>query len=492
MSNTLTKTDYILYRECPKNAWMKIHKPDIYYATELSDFEKHIIETGNEVELVARHLCPNGFLIEDRDEIETRKRIESKQSILFQPVFRHNSLLAAVDVLKYNLQTESWDMFEIKASNEIDKKVHIYDLAFQVFLLKSLGLKIGSSNIIHLNKEYVRDGELDIEKLFTIANVDEEIEGVLSEVKKDIEIAKEYLGQEKEPGGPCCCIYKGRSKHCTTFKHSNPTIPSYGVHDISNIGKSKKKLEQLIESNIFELLEIGDSVKLSDAQQNQILAHTSDRVMIDLESIKEELDALQYPLYFFDYETFPSAIPLFVSYSPYDQIPFQYSLHILDSPDSELRHVDFLYTKTDDPQASLAQSLRSHIGPSGSVIVWHKTFEIGRNKEIGRRLPEYAEFFESINARIYDLKDIFSKQYYVHKDFKGKCSIKKVLPVLVPELSYTDLEIKEGGTASQAWKKVVDEKYKPEKAIEVINNMKKYCERDTYAMYAIWKYLMDH
>lgn len=489
---TLTKTDYILYRECSKNAWMKIHKPEIYYTKELSEFEKHIIETGNEVELVARKLFPTGVLIEGRDELaqeQTKKLIETKQGVLFQPVFFDNNLLAAVDVLKYNLTTEKYDIYEIKASSDVDKKVHIYDLAFQVVLLKACGLHIGDSYIIHLNNEYVRQGELDIIKLFTIQNVDQEIESVLSEVEQDIRVAQEYLGKDVEPVGPCCCIYKGRSKHCTTFNHTNPNVPSYGVHDISRIGNSKKKLEHFIENNEFNLSDIQDIGVLNDAQQNQILTYVSDRVIINHNDIKDELEKLEYPLYFFDYETYPSAIPLYDGYVPYDQIPFQYSLHVLTSPDAELTHVDFLYTHQDDPSLSLAESLQSHIGPTGSIIVWSKSFEIGRNKELATRLPQYAEFFTSLNNRVYDLMDIFTKQHYVHKDFKGKTSIKKILPVLAPELSYTDLEIREGGTASQTWKSLVDGVYKSSEVGEVIHNLQKYCERDTYAMYVIWKVL---
>src|SRR3989338_3240090 len=155
----LSKTDYILFRECPKNVWYKIHKPDIYFQSELSDFEKHIVETGNEVELVARQIFPDGVLIEGRDEAArklTEEYIAKRQPTLFQPVFFKDGFLAAVDILEYNQKTESYDISEIKATNEADKKRHYYDLAFQVNLLRKCGLKIGVINLTHLNSEYVR------------------------------------------------------------------------------------------------------------------------------------------------------------------------------------------------------------------------------------------------------------------------------------------------------------------------------------------------
>jgi hypothetical protein len=490
----LSKTDYILYRECPKNAWMKIHRPDVYYASELSEFEKHIIETGNEVELVARQLFPSGVLIEGRDEkarLETLDYIAKKGPTIFQPIFVKDGFIAAVDVLKYDPENDGFQIYEIKASNEVDEKVHLYDLAFQVALLRKCGIKITGINLLHLNKEYVRSGELDIIKLFSIDDVGEAIENMLSVVSDEMDIALGYLSAEKEPNSPCCCVYKGRSSHCSTFKHSNPHVPEYSVHDLNRIGTSKKKLMELIDSNVFHIHEADGRIVFSESQQNQIDAHVHDRVLIKKDMIAEEFSKLEYPLYFLDYETFPSAVPLFDGYSSYDQIPFQYSLHVLESPEAEPKSYEFIHTGSDDPCPALVKSLQSHIGPKGSVIVWYKPFEKSRNSEMGIRLPGCKEFFEAVNNRVFDLMEIFSKQYYVHKDFKGSSSIKKVLPVLVPELSYNELLIKEGGSASQAWKKLVDGKYSKEEAEEVTKALKTYCNLDTYAMYMIFKRLMD-
>ena len=123
--------------------------------------------------------------------------------------------------------------------------------------------------------------------------------------------------------------------------------------------------------------------------------------------------------------------------------------------------------------------------------MWNKKFECGINKDMTERIPEAKAFLEALNARVYDLMDIFQKQYYVHKDFKGGVSIKDVLPVLAPELSYADLAIKEGGTASQAWDKIASSGLGQEEKDAIARDLKLYCERDTYAMYVIWRYLVD-
>lgn len=485
MSLIISKTDYILYRECPKNTWFKIHKPDIYYKEELSDFEKHIIEAGNEVELVARQTFDDGILIEGRDEEAqklTQELIAKKKPTLFQPVFVKDGFMAAVDVLKYDPETNSYRIYEIKASNEADKNRHYHDLAFQVVLLRKCGLKVDVINLMHLNSEYVREGELDIFKLFTSDDVTHEINELCEEVVEEMDRALEYLSRDSEPAGFCCCIYKGRSNHCTTFNHSNPHIPKYSVHDITRIGLSKKKLAELVDSDIFHLHEVPEDMELSVAQRNQVNAHILDEVFTNKGKIAEELENLTYPLYFIDYETFPSAIPMFDGFSPYQQIPFQYALYVQETKGGELKQFEFLHDKNSDPSRAFAESMRGHIGDVGSVIVWSKKFECSRNKEIADRLPEFAPFMESVNNRTYDLMDIFTKQHFVHKDFKGSTSIKKVLPVLAPELSYKDLVIQEGGTASSSWMKLIGNDLSAQEKAKLKKDMLEYCKLDAFAM----------
>jgi len=489
---TVSKTDYILWRECRKNAWLKIHRTDVYYANELSAFEKQIIETGNEVEAVARNLFPTGVLIEGRDEAaqnKTAELIKSGEKTLFQPIFVKDGFLAACDVLKLNEKTGEYDIYEIKASNSIDTKLHLPDLAFQVCLLKKCGIKIGTINLLHLNAKYVRQGTLEITRLFTIEDVSETVSGMLEAVDAEMSQALTYLSAEKEPAGPCECVYKGRSSHCTTFSYSNPHIPGYSVHDIARIGVSKAKLMELIDGNVYKLDDVPESIKLSEIQANQVNVHITKRPIIRADKIAEEFRSLVFPLYFLDYETFPCAIPRFDGFSPYQQIPFQYSLHVAESPDKEPAHFEFLHEGTDNPSQPFVDSLKANVGKIGTIIVWNKKFECGRNEELAKRVPAAKPFLDDLNSRVYDLMDIFSKQYHVHHDYQGSTSIKYVLPVLVPELKYDNLPIREGGTASQKWDEMVNSGLLTDVKKQIAANLKKYCELDTYAMYAIWKHL---
>lgn len=494
----ISKTDYLLFRECHKNAWLRLHlaKADFEkIAGEPSDFEKAIMETGNEVENVARGLFPNGILIQGRseeDEKQTQELLARKTPVIFQGLFVKDGFLAAVDILELNADG-THNIYEVKATTDVDKKTHYHDLTFQIELVQRCGLEIKTASVIHLNNEYIRRGELELHKLFTTADVTEKVKELGHEVELEMGQARTYLGSDKEPEGRCDCVYKGRSSHCATFGYSNPDIPKYGVHDISRIGASKAKLQDLVDIGVLQLEDIPEDrmKKLSPAQQNQIFVYVHDTILMERQKISSELESLQFPLYFLDYETFPSAIPRFDGFSPYQQIPFQYSLYVLDALGGQLQHFEFLHEQNTDPSLPFLQSLQSNIGQSGSIIVWNKKFECKINEELAVRNLQYKDFIATVSARVYDLMDIFGNQYYVHKDFRGRISIKNVLPVLAPELSYQDLEIKEGGTASQKWNEAVTEFMRPEEKQKIFTNLKEYCKLDTYAMYMIWSHLCD-
>lgn len=493
----LTKTDFLIYKDCAKNAWLKVHKPDIYFAKPLSVFDQSIIETGNEVDELARDLFPNGALITDRsDTKQTKKLVEEQAPVIYQPVFETESYKIICDILVWNLNTKLYDLYEVKASNSGEdkkKKDELYsqDIAFQYLVLKEFKIPIGKLFLVRLNNEYIRGVELDIQQLFTKEDFTERVLKISDLIAEEMKVAHDFIIQEKEPHGSCKCITRGRSAHCTTFSYSNPHVPEYSVHDISRIGQSKKKLEELVDSGIFSIHDVPRELKLSKPQRNQVDAIQSGNQFVDKIEICSFLSTISSPISFLDYETFPSAIPRFVGYRPFNQIPFQFSLHVFNQGETDPIHAEFIFTENKNPDEAIINALKKYLPNKGSVLVWNKTFEMGRNRELGMRNPEHRAFFEDLNSRIIDLRDIFTEQNFVHPGFKGKTSIKYVLPVLAPHLSYKTLDIQEGATASDTWNKIVNKGFTDEEIKEKVNNLCTYCKMDTYAMYAIWKYLFD-
>lgn len=489
----LTKTNYLLYKKCPQNAWVKIFESKVYYSKQISDFDKMIMETGNEIDELARELFPGGILIEDRKDIHTTKElIDKKEIIIYQPVFCTDKYEAIADMLVWNDDQKAYDIYEAKSTNTgKNKKKHNdeykHDLAFQVNVLKKMSVPINKTYIIRLNSDYIRQEKLDINELLVIEDFTDEVMGIVDIVLGEMESAYDLLKIENKPQGYCSCIKKGRSVHCTSFNYLNPDVPEYSVHDISRIGNSEKKLSELIDREIYSIFDVPKGFDLTAIQRNQVDVAQSKKIILNKSELISFFDDIKYPISFLDYETFPSAIPRFIGYSPYNQIPFQFSLHILKNQESELVHFDFLYTKNDNPDLEFIKELKKYLPDKGSIIVWSKKFESGINTKLSERHNDYLVYMESVNSRIIDLMIPFSKQFYIHPEFKGKTSIKYILPALAPKFSYKILNIQEGGTASETWNKIVSDKFNEKEIKEKSKDLLDYCKLDTLAMFEIWE-----
>ena len=203
----LTKTDYLIYKDCTKNAWVKIYKPEVYFAKPLSPFDEGIIETGNEVDVLARDLFPDGVIPVNRDASEeTMEFVKAQTPIIYQPVFETELYKIICDILVWNPLFKVYDLYEVKASNSGENKkakdeLYSYDIAFQYLVLKELGAPIGKLNLVRLNSEYVRGGELDITQLFSVEDFTERVMNIVDAVKTEMKMAQEFISQEKEPHG---------------------------------------------------------------------------------------------------------------------------------------------------------------------------------------------------------------------------------------------------------------------------------------------------
>lgn len=526
----LTKTDFILYRECPNNVWVKIHKSEEYSKFEISEFERSLGRMGNDVEELARGMFPAGVMVEGRGDNAqefTKELIKAHTPVIFQAVCSTDKYLAAADVLVWNSDISAYDLCEIKMSStfikeegsddeedenegkpkKINKKKELqyeYDLAFQVNVFEMCGVKINNKYLIRLNKEYIKKGDLDFSEnmLFIKEDKTEAVNNLLENAEFEMSQAYLYITKKELPNEPCPCYYKGRSSHCTAFTYINPDVPKYSVHDLNRIGNSKKFLKELLDENILTIDKVPEDMipKVKVAKEgekqskprklNQVKVYKSKEPIIELDAIMVELNSLTFPLYFLDYETYPTAIPVFNGYRPYQHIVFQYSLHVLRDENSKLEHYEKLIFDG-DPAERIVSGLREHIGDTGSVISWYKAFENSRNKELARLVPLQYEFLHSVISRTYDLMDIVENQYYVDHGFKGSSSIKKVQPVLAPNFSYKGLDVQNGTEAIEAYRQITTGELTGESAKEKKRQMLKYCKNDTEVMYILWKFFKN-
>jgi len=491
----LSKTNYLIYLDCAHNAWIKVHRPDVYNAEPLSVFDQTIIDAGNEVDVLARELFPGGVVIARGDAVGTAEHIRTRTPILYQPVFETDRFTTACDILVWNAAAKAYDLFEVKASTSgEDKKakneLYTYDIAFQAEVLRQNDLPLVRLYLVRLNSEYIRGDTLQVDALFTREDFTDRVAKIHEAVALEMDTAHDVLQSEMPLRSPCACLYKGRSAQCTTFAFSNPQVPSYGVHDITRIGASKKKLAALVDGGILRIEDVPDDFPLSPSQFNQVSSFKTKRAMVDPDAIAEFLAAMRYPIAFLDYETYPAAIPRFAGYRPFDQIPFQFSLDVVTAPGADIDHHEFLHTTKDNPDVPLLEALKAALPDRGSTVVWNQSFERGVNDKLAGRNPTFADWLGDIDTRVVDLMEVFSQQAYVHPGFKGRTSIKYVLPVLVPELSYKALSIREGATATARWNEIVTGAADEQAAERIRADLLAYCGLDSLAMVEIWKRLV--
>lgn len=487
----LSKSDFLKYLCCPSYLWLWKHKRDVVPVDEEETINQRL-EQGNEVERYARQLFAGSVLIKAKGQAaqtETEKAVASGAKTIFQAtVVTETGLLAMADIITYDEATKSWTLYEVKSTNSI-KPEHMQDVTFQKVAFEEAGYKIRNVGIIYLNKDYVRQATIEPTEFLTKTDVTEEVNELFPTVRQQAYDAYRVIQKPEEPKR-CDCRLKPKSGHCPTFHYLNPDIPEYSVFNISRIGK--KSLDLLVDGDIYDVHEVPEDIKLSIPQRNQINVAKTQEPIIDKRAIADLLKTLEFPLYFLDYETVSTAVPLYDGCTPFQQIPFQYSLHVLQEPDAELVQYDYLgRSGTESPVEGLIKSLADHIGDTGSVIVWYKVFETGRNAEMAKAYPHYADFLLGLNGRVFDLMDVFSKQHFVHPKFNGSNSIKAVLPVLISDVSYKEMEIGNGATAAIRWLDAVTGVVSSEEATKTYDALLKYCCLDTLAMAKIYEYLTN-
>jgi hypothetical protein len=478
MDYRLTKTAYLKYLTCPQEFWLEVKQPLLFADDEESIQYTHLRQQGYDVESYVKKLA--------------RFQTNDNQAVEFQHKFQTETLYVKSDVVVTDKQTGDVDIYEIKGASSV-KDEHYDDVAFQKFVAEESGANVRNCYVITMNADYVRRGEIDAEQLFVITDVTPEINALqeVTEIQSSAAIA--FLDTEMVP----TLIDYANSRHkrknefeCKVISKYFPEMPDFTVFHIPRI--HKPKLIKLLEMGVIDINDIPDDFELSANQREYISTAKINTITIEREKIKAIMDTWEYPLHFLDYETFSYAIPQFDGIRPFQQMCFQYSLHTIDRPGGELRHSAYLARNDEaNPPQKLAEHLRNAMsGGIGKVFVWYEAFEKTRNTEMAEMFPDYKDFFDEVNAKTYDLMKIFSERLYVHPEFKGRSSIKKIQPVLVPHLSYNDLDISEGLTATIKWFRAVKwDSLSDEEREKTFDALEQYCHLDTLAMVEIYRVL---
>ncbi len=481
----LSKSTFLRGLKCLKSLYL--YKNFYNLRDGISSDQQAIFNQGTDVGVLAQQLFPNGLDLSPPDHyklhesvLKTKQFIEDGKTVIYEATFQFNGVIVALDILVKD--EEGWKAYEVKSSTEV-KPIYINDAAIQYYTIINSGIELKDISIIHINNQYTKQGAIDINQLFTINSVLNDIQELQTEIPEQIKKFNEVIKQVPVPsidigphcGSPYACDYMGQC-----WKH----IPEYSIFNISRLNSDKKF--NLYNQGIitFDQLDL-ETAALNGNQKMQVVSELEGKTVIDKDNISHFINNLNYPIYHLDFETMSSAVPIYDNTRPYQQFVFQYSLHI-EQENGEIEHKEYLAEANPaiDPRDAFVEQLIKDCSTTGDVLVYNIGFERGKLNDLMEIYPQYQQQIQVIIERLKDLMIPFQQRWYYTPQMQGSYSIKAVLPTLVPELSYNDLEIKEGGTASNTFTQMVLGQFNGEIS-KTRKDLLEYCKLDTYAMVKI-------
>ncbi|QPH92871.1 DUF2779 domain-containing protein [Campylobacter concisus] len=457
------------------------------------DGAQAVFDTGTSVGELACELFSGGERIEYTGDFgsqmaKTKELIQHGAKVIYEATFCFDGILVMVDILC--IGKDGLIINEVKSSTSV-KEVYIDDASIQYYVISSLGYKVSAVNIIHIDNSYVRGEKLELKKFFHTEDVTEQVKQKQADIPKILSKFDEILRKDTEPevdiGLQCSDPYT-----CDAWEYcwrEQRGIPEYSIFNISRL-RSDKKFE-LYKSGVVKFEDIKELDKFNASQQIQIRSELSQEEIIDKDAINEFLGTLSYPIYHLDFETFQQAVPEFIGLSPYEQIPFQFSIH-KDDGKGNLEHFEFLAEVGADPRYELALNLIKFIPQDACVLAYNMSFEKRVIRRLAEIYPQISNELMAIHDNIKDLMAPFASKNYYHSKMQGSYSIKYVLPALVPEFesAYKNLNlIHHGGEAMQAYEAMAympaDEREAYKKALLA------YCKLDTLAMVKVLEKLRE-
>jgi CRISPR/Cas system-associated exonuclease Cas4 (RecB family) len=476
----LSKSRFIAGWQCLKRLYLEVHQPEL--AAEPGEQSMAVFEQGHEVGRWAQKMFPGGVLIEagpaemGKALQQTETAVAARQhGAIFEATFADDDILARVDILE-RLPRNKWRLIEVKSSTKV-KDYYLSDVAIQQLILENLGMKVVPC-LMYLNREYVYDGnQYELDKLFVTRDVAEETRALGKDVKDLIREERKALDRAKppdiEPGGHCTSPFT-----CEFYDVCNKPLP---IDHVANLpGITPKRLEDLARQGIESIGDIPKTFPLNERQKRAWECARTGKPWFGKE-LKKAFADLRYPLYFMDFETLGVALPRYAGMSPYDQIPFQWSVHVQRKPGADLDHYEYLADDSNDPRPDFVQALCQIIGKKGSVLAYSSGFESARLADLAQWLPQYKNEIGRIQARLWDPLPRIRAHVY-HLEFRGSYSLKAVLPALVPDMTYEGMGVSDGSEAGFAWEKMLRAKAGCEERKKLRSDLLEYCKQDTLAM----------
>jgi hypothetical protein len=479
----LSKSTFMRGMQCAKRLYLNKHFPAL--RDETSARQQAIFTQGTDVGKLAQTMFPGGVDASpptpfeyDKSMALTQQAIANGVEAIYEAAFLFDEVLVLTDILVND--DGEWSAYEVKSSTEL-KDEHIWDASIQYYVISHAGIELSDFSVVYINNKYIRKGNLDVHSLFSIQSVFAEVQQNEDAVRDKIREFKRVLKQGTTPtvdiGTQCStpyeCDFKG---YC--WKH----IPDNSVFHVSGL-RTEKKFE-LYRSGIISMVDIPDDYPLKSDERLQVDCYKNNCPFIDRKGIADFLKTLTYPLYFVDFETYNPAVPIYDNSRPYQRIEFQYSLYYRHDKRTELEHSEFLADAGKDPRGDFIVHFLKDTEKPGDILVYNRGFEESCLRELAKDFAQHKTDIDQRISRIKDLMEPFRRKLYYEPEMQGSFSIKSVVPVLAPELTYDTLEVQDGQMAMDAFVRLQNETDLM-KLAELRQQLLDYCRMDTLAMVRI-------
>lgn len=493
----LSKSRFLEGLQCEKRLYFSAHKlhADLL-ERERAGGSRLRIAQGHEVGVLARTKFPGGVLIDappsktQQALIDTEEALRGGAPAIFEATFAHQGRYARVDILQ-RLSGGAWDLIEVKSTTEV-KDEHLWDVAFQLEVCERAGLEIREAYVMHLNREATAQDPQDLDQLFLKASVTTQARALLGEVEAKASAMAAHLDRDTAPPreiGPHCSAPYSCPCQEVCWEH----LPTPSIFDVPGLGPLAW---QLYAEGTRAPREI-NLERVNEHKRRIVESLASGVPWIDREALSEAMRAWVFPLHFLDFETIGLAIPRFESTKPYQQVPFQWSCHIVHRREdfSAPEHSEFVATDAKDPRIALTDALRSALGPTGSIVAYNQSFEIRVLRELATFLPQKEPWITSLIPRFVDPLPILKRSTY-HPAFGNSYSIKSVAPAILGDsFSYERLRVGDGSAAQEAYLDLIAPDTSPNKSdVErhaLLAGLKEYCRQDTLAMVELVRWMFD-
>lgn len=454
---------------CPSLGWDLRHD---LVKKDLSLGDRFRMEQGKEIHRLARELYPGGEYFfgqgkNDGTSFATDPLVNADSGVFFESPFMFGDYITRADILVKN--RSALELIEVKSSVN-EKPEQIDDMAYTALIAKESGVTPSTVSLLLLDKNY-RQG-MDQEFLFKKLDKTKEVISRMETFQPFLEAVSAITSQDTKPVPKLSF----NCKKCEQFLACMGKDIDAHIFDIPRI--RQKSIEDLIQREIHSMHEIPDDFRLTPAQREVVDCTKCGEVRID-PSLRIELEKVTWPAYYLDFETTMTAIPLHAGVAPYDSFPIQYSIHFCDQYGNIVKHVDYLADHQRDCRRDLAEHLVRDLGEYGSIITY-SSFERTIISNLSSRFPDLSVSLQAIIERIVDLEKFV--KCVKHPQFRGRTSIKVVLPVLIPDLSYSNLDIADGDTAMVTYAMMAKGLIPGEEIEQNRVSMLEYCKMDTLAM----------